>query len=86
MVLTDLQKNFDTNNEKLLLQKLKAIKFLEQTIYNGLDPYLWKLKTNSLTAGPILLLISVNDMPQAVKSSLFLHVSDTYVPAMDSSL
>ena len=40
MVLTDLQKNFDTNNEKLLLQKLKAIKFLEQTIYNGLDPYL----------------------------------------------
>ena len=32
MILTDLQKTFDTINHKVLLQKLKAIRFSEQSI------------------------------------------------------
>ena len=32
MILTDLHKEFDTRNHEVLLQKLKAIKFLEQSI------------------------------------------------------
>ena len=54
MILIDLQKAFDTINHEVLLQKLKAIRFSEQSNQQSLGPtfvteYLWqKLKINNL--------------------------------------
>ena len=38
------------------------------------------------TLGPFLFLIFVNDMSQAVKSDLFLHVNDTFLACQDKDL
>ena len=95
MILIDLQKAFDTINHEVLLQKLKAIRFSEQSA-QWFRPYLFdriflvetenKLSdfekiscgvSQGFILGPLLFSIYVNDIPQAVKSNLFLYVEDS---------
>ena len=90
MILIDRQKEFDTIDHQILLQKLKVIKFSESTIkwfktYLSEKILLVNIE-NKLSdfgkiscgvpqgyiLGPLLFLIYVNDMPQAVTSTLLL--------------
>ena len=95
MVLTDLQKTFDTIYQDILLQKLYAIVFLKHTVnwfqsYLSNRSFLVNLGNNfsqpasvscgvpqGSILGPLLFLIYVNDMSQAVKCDLFLYAHDT---------
>ena len=96
MILIDLQKAFDTIDHKILLQKLKAIKFSESTmkwfksylsetiflvnIENKLSDFgeIFGVPQGSIL-GPLLFLIYVNDMPQAVTSTLLLYADDSCI-------
>ena len=97
MILTDQQKAFDTIDHKILLQKLKAIKFSESTIkwfksYLSEGIFLVNIE-NKLSdfgkiycgvpqgsiLGPLLFLIYVKDMPQAVTSTLLLYADDSCI-------
>ena len=91
MVLTDLQKTFDTIYQDILLQKLYAVVFLKHTVnwfqsYLSNRSFLVNLGNNfsqpasvscgvpqGSILGPLLFLIHVNDMSQAV----FLYADDT---------
>ena len=84
MILTDLQKVFDTINHKVLLQKLKAIRFSEQSLQwfrSYLCDQIFLVETENKLShfgkissgvsqgsilGPLLFLIDINDLPQAV--------------------
>ena len=90
MILIDLQKAFDTIDHNILLEKLKAVGFCDDTV-NWLHSYLTdrtflvsiENKYSSISKiscgvpqgsilGPLLFLIYVNDMKQAVSSDLLL--------------
>ena len=90
MILIDLQKAFDTVNHNVLIEKLKAIGFCDDTV-NCFHSYFTdraflvsiKNKYSSISnvscgvpqvsiLGPLLFLIYVNDMKQAVSSDLLL--------------
>ena len=99
MIVIDLQKGFFTINHDVLLQKLKAIWFSEQSIQwfrfyiceriflieteNKLSDF-WKISCGvpqGFILGQLLVLIYINDAPQAVKSNLLLYADDSsYVP------
>ena len=95
MILIDLQKAFDTIEHNILLEKLKAIGFFDDTV-NWFHSYLTdraflisiENKYSSITKifcgvpqgsilGPLLFLIYVNDMKQAVSSDLLLCADDS---------
>ena len=89
------QKTFDTINHEVLLQKLKAIRFSEQSIQcfrSYLCDRIFLVETENKLSdfgkiscgvpqgsvlGPLLFLIHVNDMSQAVKSNLLLYADDS---------
>ena len=95
MIRIDLQKVFDTINHEVLLQKLKAIRFSEQSIWwfkSYLCDRIFLVETGNKQSdfgkiscvvpqgsilGPLLFLIYVNDIPQAVKSNLLLYADDS---------
>ena len=91
MIIIDLQKAFDTIDHNILLEKLKAIGFCDDTV-NWFHSYLTdraflvsiENKYSSISKiscgvpqgsilGPLLFLIYVNDMKQAVSSDLLLY-------------
>ena len=88
MILIDLQKAFDTINHNILLEKLKATGFCDNTVnwfhsyltdqaflvsieykYSSILKILCSVPQGSVL-GPLLFLIYVNDMKQAVSSDL----------------
>ena len=84
MILTDLQKFFDTVNHHIVLKKLGLYDSLEKQ-QNGLN-----LETNfsepgnllcwvsqKCILGPILFLLYIIDMPQAVDCELLLYIDGT---------
>ena len=95
MIIADLQKSFDTINQEVLLQNLKAIRFLEQIIQwfrSYLCDRIFLVETENKLSDfgkisfgvpqgsilwPLLFLIYVNDMPQAVESNLLLFTDDS---------
>ena len=97
MILIDLQKAFDTIDQEILLQKLKAIKFSESTIkwfksYLSGRIFLVNIENKFCNfgeiscevpqgsiLGPLLFLIYVNDMPQAVTPTLLLYADDSCI-------
>ena len=95
MILSDLQKAFDTINHETWLKKLGSIGFLDQCVQwfwsylceriffieieNQLSDYekiSCGVPQGSILA-PLLFLIYANDMPEDVKSNLFLYADDT---------
>ena len=95
LILIDLQKVFDTIDHNVLLGKLKATGFCDNTLY-WFHSYLtdWAFlvsienKYSSILKisfgvpqrsilGPLLFLISVNDMKQALSSDLLLYANDS---------
>ena len=97
MILTDLQKAFDTIDHEILLLKCKAIKFSGSAI-KWFKSYLSERISlvnieNKLSdfgeipcgvpqgsiLGPLLFLIYVNDVPQAVSSTLLLYADDSCI-------
>ena len=88
MILLDLQKAFDTIDHDILLKKLSAIGWLKSYRANRLfrvdlgscysDPSNIRCGVpQGSILGPLLFLIYVNDMPQGVKSNLFLYADDS---------
>ena len=91
MFLIDLQKAFNTNDHDVLLQTLYAICFSKHA-KNWLQLFLFLVNLGKIFSqlasypamypqgtffGPLLFLIYVNDMPQALKCDLFLYADDT---------
>ena len=95
MILIDLQKAFDTNDHKILIEKMSCLGFHESTIrwykyyltnrcfivnvgkdFSSPGKLSCGVPQGSIL-GPLLFLLYVNDMPQAVKSDLLLYVDDT---------
>ena len=97
MILTDLQKAFDTIDHDIncMLQKLYAIGFSKHSV-NWFRSYLINRTflvnlgnafsqpacvssgvPQGSILGPLLFLIYINDMSQAVKCNLFLYADDT---------
>ena len=95
MIVIDLQKAFDMIDHNILLEKLKAIGFCDDTV-NWFHSYLTdraflvsiENKYSSILKifcgvpqgsilGPLLFLIYVNDMKQAVSSDLLLYTDDS---------
>ena len=91
MILIDLQKAFDTIDHNMLLEKLKAIYFCDDTVnlfhsyltdraflvsienkYSSISKISCGVPQGSIL-GPLLFLICVNDMKQAVSSDLLLY-------------
>ena len=96
IILTDLQKAFDTINYKILLNKLLSIGVSKNTI-SWYESYLAESHftvevanqvskfSNILCGvaqgsivGPLLFLIYVNDVRQAVECDLYLYVDGSY--------
>ena len=95
MILTDLQKAFDTIDHKILIEKMKYMGF-SNAVTKWFECYLSKRmfsvhKENSVSdkaiiicgvsqgsiLGPLLFLLYVNDMVQAVNCDLLLYANDT---------
>ena len=95
VILADLQKAFDTINQEVLLQKLKAIRFSEEIVQwfrSYLRNRIFLVETENKLSdfgkiscgvsqgsilGPLLFLIYVNDISQAVKPYLLLYADDS---------
>ena len=95
MILIDLQNAFDTIDHDILLKKLSALGFSNNTIgwfKSYLSNRLFRVNLGNCYSdpsnitcgvpqgsilGPLLFLICVNDMAQAVKSNLFLYADDS---------
>ena len=95
MILIDFQKAFYTIDHDILLKKVSAVGFSNDTICwfkSYLSNQLFKVNlgncysdSSNITCGvpqgsilgPLLFLIYVNDMPQAVKTNLFLYADDS---------
>ena len=94
MILTYLQKVFDTIDHDILLQKLHAIDFSQHSV-NWLRSYLinstFLVNLGNIFSqpacvasgvpqgsilGPLLFLIYINNVSQAVKCNLFLYADD----------
>ena len=93
LILIDIQKAFDTIDHKIILKKMGCIGFSEKVISwfelylpgrtfkvnidkKLSDPGNCGFPQGSIL-GPILFLLYVSDMPQAVKCDLFLYADDT---------
>ena len=88
MILTDLQKAFNTINHEILFKKRKAMGFSEgyitwfqsylseRIIYISIENQ-FSDYDRILCGVPLLFLIYVNDMPQAVNSNLLLYTDDS---------
>ena len=95
MILIDLQKAFDTIDHNILLEKLMAIGFCDDTVhwfhsyltdraflvsienkYSSISKISCGVLQGSIL-GPLLFLIYVNDMKQAVSSDLLLYADDS---------
>ena len=95
MILTYLQKDFDTIDHDILLQKLHAIDFSQHSV-NWFRSYLinrtFLVNLGNIFSqpacvasgvpqvsilGPLLFLIYINNVSQAVKCNLFLYADDT---------
>ena len=95
MILIDLQKAFDTIDHNILLEKLKAIGFCDDTVnwfhsyltdraflvsienkYSSISKILCGVPQGSILS-PLLFLIYINDMKQAVSSDLLLYADDS---------
>ena len=95
MILIDLKKAFDTIDHNILLEKLKAIGFCDDTVnwfhsyltdraflvsiankYSSISKFSYGVPQGSIL-GPLLFLIYVNDMKQAVSSDLLLYADDS---------
>ena len=76
MILTDLQKDLDTINHEIILGKSHATGLSEKTVA-WFESYLSDLSKISCSFSqesilePLLFLLYVNDMPQAVHSDYF---------------
>ena len=94
MILIDLQKAIDLINHDILLKKLSAIGFSNQTtgwLKSYLSNQLFTVNLECCYSDPnitcmvpkgsilrlLLFLTYMNDMPQTVKSNLFLYVDDS---------
>ena len=95
MILIDFQKAFYTIDHDILLKKVSAVGFSNDTIgwfKSYLSNQLFRVNlgncysdSSNITCGvpqgsilePLLFLIYVNDMPQAVKTNLFLYADDS---------
>ena len=98
MIQIDLQKAFGTIDHDVLLQKLYAIGFSKHTVnwfqfYLSNISFLVNLGNNvscgvpqGSILGPLLFLIYVNDMSQAVKCDLFLYADDTCLVCQHKSI
>ena len=93
MILIDLQKAFDMIDHNILLEKLKAIGFCDDTVnwfhsyladreflvsieneYSSISKISCGVPQGSIL-GPLIFLICVNDMKQAVSSDLLLYTN-----------
>ena len=93
LILIDIQKAFDTIDHKIILKKMGCIGFSEKVISwfeSYLPGRTFKVNIDKMLSdpgncgfpqgsilGPILFLLYVSDMPQAVKCDLFLYADDT---------
>ena len=95
MILIDIQKEFDTIDHYILLQKLSSFGFSNEVIYwfrsylrstkfhvNVNDKFYTTAKLRCRVPqrsilGSLLLLLYINDIPQAVDCDLFLYADDT---------
>ena len=92
MIAIDLQKAFDKIDHEILLSKMPLLGFSNNTIEWYLSYRTFHVSLNSYMSfagkiicgvpqgsilGPLLFLLYINDMPQAVETDLFLYVDDT---------
>ena len=96
MILIHLQKVFDTIDHNILLEKLKAIGFYDDTEnwfhsyladraflvsmenkYSSISNISCRVPQGSRILGPLIFLVYVNDMKQAVYSDLSLYADDS---------
>ena len=92
MILIDLQKVFDTINHEILLDKLHVVGFSEKTVawfksylsdraynhFSDLSKISCGVPQESILS-PLLFLLYVSDMPQAVHSDLSLYADDSCI-------
>ena len=87
MVLIELQKAFDTIYHDILIKKMCFLDFNDETIkwytsYLSNRKFIISMENatygvpEGLILGPLLFLIYINDMPQAVVSELLLYADD----------
>ena len=87
MILIDLQKAFDFSKRvaNWFQSYLSNKSFLAGNNFSQSASVSCGVPQGS-TLGPFLFLIFVNDMSQAVKYDIFLHVNDTFLACQDKDL
>ena len=87
MILIDLQKAFDFSKHVVnwFQSYLFNRSFLVENNFSQPASVSCSVPQGSIL-GPFLLLIYVNDMPQAVKCDLFLHVDNTFLACQHKDL
>ena len=87
MILIDLQKAFDFSKHvaNWFQSYLFNRSFLVENNFSQPASVSCSVPQGSIL-GPFLLLIYVNDMPQAVKCDLFLHVDNTFLACQHKDL